>query len=305
MIQPDSLTSSAIGHIVNIASVPHRSLFRYPGGKTWLVPRIRNWMYSHKKKPNVFVEPFVGGGIVSLSVAFEDLADQVVMVELDDEVSSVWKTLLYGDTGSLIKKVLEFEVNLPNVIETLAKQPECPEDLAFKTLLKNRTFHGGILAPGSAPIKNGENGRGLKSRWYPETLSKRIKDIERKKNKLEFIQGDGLSYLRRETSNENAVFFIDPPYTASAKKAGTRLYKHNILNHEELFEIVSQLKGDFLMTYDFDSKVIELADRHGFDMHPISMNNTHHSIMTELLIGKDLSWAKSNGLVLDLQTNGQ
>jgi len=262
-------------------------------------------MYSHKKKPNVFVEPFVGGGIVSLSVAFEDLADQVVMVELDDEVSSVWKTLLYGDTGSLIKKVLEFEVNLPNVIETLAKQPECPEDLAFKTLLKNRTFHGGILAPGSAPIKNGENGRGLKSRWYPETLSKRIKDIERKKNKLEFIQGDGLSYLRRETSNENAVFFIDPPYTASAKKAGTRLYKHNILNHEELFEIVSQLKGDFLMTYDFDSKVIELADRHGFDMHPISMNNTHHSIMTELLIGKDLSWAKSNGLVLDLQTNGQ
>ncbi len=34
------------GHIVNVASVPQRSPFRYPGGKTWLVPRIRQWLKS-------------------------------------------------------------------------------------------------------------------------------------------------------------------------------------------------------------------------------------------------------------------
>lgn len=28
--------------IVNVASVPFRSPFRYPGGKTWLVPQIRH-----------------------------------------------------------------------------------------------------------------------------------------------------------------------------------------------------------------------------------------------------------------------
>ena len=56
--------------IVNVASVPQRSPFRYPGGKTWLVPTIRKWLKSLSLKPSLFVEPFVGGGIVSLTVGF-------------------------------------------------------------------------------------------------------------------------------------------------------------------------------------------------------------------------------------------
>ncbi|MBN2594284.1 MAG: hypothetical protein JXA81_12320, partial [Sedimentisphaerales bacterium] len=32
--------------VVNVASVPLRSPFRYPGGKTWLVPYVRQWLSS-------------------------------------------------------------------------------------------------------------------------------------------------------------------------------------------------------------------------------------------------------------------
>lgn len=35
---------------VNVASVPHRSPFRYPGGKTWFVPTFRNWISSLPEK---------------------------------------------------------------------------------------------------------------------------------------------------------------------------------------------------------------------------------------------------------------
>jgi|SRR2546428_13760764 len=49
-------------NIVNVASVPHRSPFRYPGGKTWLVPRVREWLASLPQRPALFVEPFAGGG---------------------------------------------------------------------------------------------------------------------------------------------------------------------------------------------------------------------------------------------------
>ncbi|MBF6568015.1 MAG: hypothetical protein IVW54_03955 [Candidatus Binataceae bacterium] len=49
-------------------------------------------------------------------------------------------------------------------------------------------------------------------------------------------------------------------------------------------------KGDFLMSYDNTAEIIELAQAHGFDIHAIAMKNTHHSKMTELLIGRDLSW---------------
>ena len=31
---------------VNVSMVPQRSHLRYPGGKTWLVPHIREWLAS-------------------------------------------------------------------------------------------------------------------------------------------------------------------------------------------------------------------------------------------------------------------
>src|SRR6202007_373516 len=82
--------------IVNVASVPQRSPFRYPGGKTWLIPVVRQWLKGRAKKPNELIEPFAGGGIVGLTVAFEDLANSVTMVERDEQVSAVWETILHG-----------------------------------------------------------------------------------------------------------------------------------------------------------------------------------------------------------------
>src|SRR5437868_4911555 len=79
--------------VVNVASVPHHSPFRYPGGKTWLIPRIRQWLASRTAKPTVLVEPFAGGAIVGLTAAFECLAERVVLVELDEDVAAAWQTL--------------------------------------------------------------------------------------------------------------------------------------------------------------------------------------------------------------------
>ena len=66
--------------VVNVASVKQRSPFRYAGGKTWLVPRVRGWFSYLSEAPDCFVEPFAGGGIVSLTVAAERLAKHVIMI---------------------------------------------------------------------------------------------------------------------------------------------------------------------------------------------------------------------------------
>ena len=70
---------------INVASVLQRSPFRYPGGKTWLVSRIRLWLRRRFPEPTELVEPFAAGGIVGLTAAFEGLAKHVTMVELDRE----------------------------------------------------------------------------------------------------------------------------------------------------------------------------------------------------------------------------
>lgn len=92
------------------------------------------------------------------------------------------------------------------------------------------------------------------------------------------------------SARTDAIFFIDPPYTAGGKKAGKRLYTHFSLDHDYLFSICESITGDFLMTYDNADEVKRLARRHRFQMRLIPMNNTHHATMEELVIGKALSW---------------
>ena len=280
-------------HVVNVASVPQRSPFRYPGGKTWLIPCIRRWLTSLDKRPSVFLEPFVGGGIVGLTVAFEELAEHVVLVELDKQVAAVWQTILAGEAEWLAERILNFDVTLPGVQEVLSQQPKDRREEAFRTILKNRTYHGGILAPGSALIKNGENGKGIKSRWYPETLAKRIRAIGRIRDKFTFLCGDGIAVMQDYSRRKHTAFFVDPPYTAgtvNGKRAGKRLYTHHQIDHEHLFSISARVAGDILLTYDDSPDVRDLAARHSFEVRSVAMKNTHHAKMTELLISRNLEW---------------
>ena len=288
----DNTVSRPLDVIVNVASVPQRSPFRYPGGKTWLVPRVRSWLASLSKMPKTFIEPFAGGGIVSLTAAFEQRAGHVIMVERDPQVAAVWHTILEGDAAWLAQAITDFEMNEETLTAALERPAETTREQAFQTILKNRTYRGGILAPGAGKIKYGENGKGILSRWYPGTIRRRILDIGEVRERITFIEGDGLEVSRQHASDPSAVFFIDPPYTASTKRAGSRLYLYSEIDHEELFRIAATFNGDFLMTYDNAEEIHALAAYYGFDTELVAMKNTHHAEMTELLIGRNLDWAR-------------
>jgi DNA adenine methylase len=233
-------------------------------------------------------EPFAGGGIVGLSALFDGLVDKLTLVELDEDVGAVWKTILNGHGKDLAERIATFRLTDGTVRAELAKEPETGLDRAFQTILKNRVQRGGILAPGAGLLKKGENGNGLASRWYPETLQRRIREIIAKRDLITFVQGDGVQFIREHENSADMVFFIDPPYTV----AGRRLYVHSELDHEELFRVISRVRGNFLMTYDNAKPIRDLAEKFGFDAYKIAMKNTHHAIMSELLIGRDLSWAR-------------
>ncbi len=280
------------GKIVNVASVPKRSPFRYPGGKTWLVPIARKWWKSLNTRPELLIEPFAGGAIIGLTAAFEGFVDHVILVEKDPDVVAVWKCICSDLHSNLSERILAFDVTEQNVRQTLANESLCVEEVAFRTIIKNRMFHGGILAPGASLMKSGENGKGLKSRWYAKTLADRIAAIGEIRHRFSVIEGDAIAALDAHKDASNAIFFIDPPYTASGKKAGSRLYRHCDLDHAALFELTAGLKGDFLMTYDDALGVRELANQSRFSVELVAMKNTHHAKMTELLIGRDLSWSR-------------
>jgi DNA adenine methylase len=274
--------------IVNVASVQQLSPFRYPGGKTWFIPQIYKWIKSLQFIPGLFIEPFAGGGIVSLTVANENLAEHIVMVEIDEEVASVWKTIFYGDAEWLVQRIISFNMTIENVNAVLGADCFTDEEKAFKTIIKNRTFHGGILAKGAGLLKYGENGKGINSRWYPQTLAKRINHIKKLKNKITFIQGDGLEIIKNNI-NKNNAFFFDPPYTAGGKKSGSRLYNYHELDHELLFSLSNYIEY-FLMTYGVSEEIENLAQKYKFSIKKIPMKNTHNREMKEYVISKNLQW---------------
>jgi DNA adenine methylase len=273
----------------NVAQVRQLSPFRYPGGKTWLVPEVRKWLITAKQTPSVFVEPFAGGAMAGLTVAAEGLAERVVLSELDEDVAAVWATIFGGtddDVKWLCQEITGFKVRLDAVCNVLASKPRSDRGRAFRTIVKNRMQRGGIMAAGAGLVKAGENGRGLHSRWYPETLAKRIEIVRTLRDRISFEQSDGFSVVPKFAQDPNAFFFIDPPYTAGGKKAGKRLYTHNEIDHEGLFDLMAGVRGSVMMTYDDTSEVRKMARRHSFRVVAVPMKNTHHEIIRELLILK-------------------
>ena len=268
---------------VNVASVPQRSPMRYPGGKTWLVPEIRKYLAGLYFRPDIFVEPFAGGGIASLTAVMDSYVDRAVLCERDPDISNLWQCMLdYPE--ELAQLVESFVVTPDNVNKVFVDTGSSGIDAAFRTLLRNRVSRGGILAKGASVMKRGENGHGISSRWYAKTLAARIRAIGNHAERFDFFHGDGMRLVELCKYNGAAAFFIDPPYTAAGKRAGTRLYTYNEIDHEELFECMSRVRGVFMMTYDESPDVIEMARRRGFHVAKVPMKNTHHEVIYELLI---------------------
>lgn len=272
--------------IVNVSSVPQRSPFRYPGGKTWMTPTVRQWLKQDDSPAALLIEPFAGGGIVSLTAAFEELADKVLMCELDPEIAAVWECIAGEDNQWLADRILNFDLTLDNAKGCINMPEKTIRDVAFSTILKNRIYHGGIIAKGSAPLKKGENGRGIASRWYPQTLYNRITAIQEIQDKLTFRQDDAFNLLEEYRNRTDCYFFIDPPYTI----AGKRLYSYYELDHAKLFEYTSLLKGRFMLTYDDTEEVRGLAEKYNLPYKTIPMKTTHHLKKQEIIVTDNLDW---------------
>lgn len=272
--------------IVNVASVPQRSPFRYPGGKTWLIPIARKWFSSASDNAEL-IEPFAGGGIISLTAAAENYFNHIIMTELDEDVAAVWETIFSEkDYDWLSNKILNFIVTPENINEVELHANEGTKERAFSTIVRNRTNHGGILAKGSGKIKTGEGGKGLSSRWYPETLVRRITEANKLRDKIQFINEDAFKIMRQQQNNSNAYFFIDPPYTI----AGRRLYNLFDVDHRQIFEIIAKLQGHFLLTYDDTTEIRNFAEEFSLSYKTIPMQTTHLIKKEELLISDNFEW---------------
>ncbi len=273
---------------VNVSQVPKRSPFRYPGGKTWLIPVLRRWLAVRSRKSGVFIEPFAGVATASLLAVHEGFCADAYFAELDPEVASVWRCVLSDKGPKLASLVERFSMSKRHVRDLFRLSRRQPSLLtsALAVLIHNRIQRGGILAPGAGRLKEGEDGRGLVSRWYPKTLSDRLKAIHTARSKLHFVEGDGFALLERFSKESGVVAFVDPPYFVAAQ----RLYSCWKIDHRALFSLLDGFRGDLLLAYDDAPQIRDWATEFGFETVAVKMRTTNHQTKSELLLGKSLDW---------------
>lgn len=237
------------------------------------------------------MECFAGGANVTLTAVSEGLAKKATMIEIDPDVAAVWESVLNGKASWLSSKIETFKPGRRTIKAQLKIDPRTPHTKAWKTLLRNRVNHGGILAPGAGLLRRGEDDQGIKSRWYPETLVSRITEVNKMRGKINFIEGDGLAWLETYKPRAGSVaFFIDPPYSS----AGQRLYTYGQIDHERLFRAAARLPGRVLMTYHDSPEIRALAKKFSFGFREVTMVSRQHTTKTELLVSKTFKWLRTD-----------
>jgi DNA adenine methylase len=221
------------------------------------------------------------------------------MAELDEDVAALWKAALqYGP--ELAKRINAFTLTRESVIQLSSQRPVDVVEHGFRTLVLNRTRRGGVLANGASFTRKGENGAGIASRWYPNTLIRRLRAIAVYAPRITFQETDGMEMLAAllDQPHDDVALFIDPPYTAKGgKRAGKRLYAHNDIDHARLFSILAESKANFLMTYDRSLEIESMIQSYNFHAVQVLMKSGHHVLLPELVITRFPCFSK--GIALD------
>ena len=249
-------------------------------------PRIIAWLRGLGWRPKHFVEPFAGGASVALAVAELDLAEKVILVELDPDVAAVWRAILGPTYAEFADRVRGFALTDDSAREALNQTEADLVSRAFRCLLRNRIQRGGIMAPGAGFLKRGEDDKGISSRWYPETLAKRIERIHALRSKITFREGDGLTMLKSFAKQHHVAAFVDPPYTANGKGAGVRLYRHHEVDSAKLFKIAKQFSGPMIITYHRSVIVRKQAEAVAIKCRTVDVRTAHSVKRRELIMFK-------------------
>ncbi|MFW2276312.1 MULTISPECIES: DNA adenine methylase [Burkholderia] len=263
--------------------IKHYSPLRYPGGKSWLAPELREWLAKDGQAE--LVELFAGGAYASLLAVLEGYVHRATLVEVDPAICAVWRTVFSSDARKLCSRIRAFRFTEENVEELLDKKFRTDVGLAFQTIVKNRARRGGILADGAGILRAGERNKGLASRWYPQTLIDRIGRLNGYAENFKVIEGDALEYLALLNRRRRPVkLFVDPPYTKLSEYGVKPLYRFNHIDHAKLFGRLHRTSHDVLITYDDSDLVRKKAMQHEFDVKRILMRTAHSVKKYELLL---------------------
>ena len=127
------------------------SPLRYPGGKGKISSFFSELFVANNLIGGTYIEPYVGGGSIALSLLINGVANQIIINDKDRSLFAFWYSILnYTD------EFCQLIENTPITIDTWYEQREIQKNktnaellsLGFSTFFLNRTNRSGIIKGG-------------------------------------------------------------------------------------------------------------------------------------------------------------
>ncbi len=197
------------------------------GGKSKLKKRIVNEYFPNNYENMIYVEPFLGAGSIYF---YKNPSIKEVINDLDETIYNLIKGFQKFNAIK-IKNDLDGEYNKKEFDKIKQWNPSNEYGKFIRNLILTKIsfFNKGLSFGGD--IKINSNFEGCKERLKNTTiLNKDYKEVIKKYD------------------SPNTFFYLDPPYEHSEK-----LYKNDTVPIVELYNLLSKIKGKFLISYN-DSK---------------------------------------------------
>lgn len=232
------------------------SPLRYPGGKARVADFIQCLIKENALLDGTYVEPYVGGGSVALSLLFNEYVSDIYINDKDISIYAFWYSVLNKTDGlcQLIK-------DTPIDIATWLKQKELQHNkesgdvdllnLGFSTFFLNRTNRSGIL---NAGVIGGYDQTGtykIDARFNKEDLIKRIQRIANYAERIHLTNDDAVDLMQRlkDKLPKNTLLYLDPPYYIKGK--GLYLNHYNDSDHQNIAGVIDEIVNcKWVVSYD-------------------------------------------------------
>lgn len=238
------------------------SPLRYPGGKWRLTSFFSKLIATNFDTPPPYMEPYVGGGSLALSLLYCGVVSEVFLNDLDPAIYAFWTSVLHRT-----KAFLELLSRTPVTPKEWDKQKQIYTDrfradvlhLGFATFFLNRTNHSGILNGGMIGGRKQNGGWKIDARYNNTGLAKRIERIASHKHQIHISNLDACTFLRRYNARDR-FFYLDPPYY----HAGKRLYLNHYRSedHEKVCDAVEELESFWVVSYDDAPEIHKLYEKY-------------------------------------------
>lgn len=241
------------------------SPLRYPGGKAKVADFVQCLIKENALLDGIYVEPYVGGGSVALSLLFNEYVRDIYINDKDISIYAFWYSVL-NNADDFCKIIKDTPIN----IETWFKQKDIQSnkkninllDLGFSTFFLNRTNRSGILKAGVIGGYDQTGNYKIDARFNKEDLIKRIQRIADYADRIHLTNEDAVSLVRR-LKNElpyNTLFYLDPPYYVKGK--GLYLNYYNDTDHQNIAKSISDFKEQkWIISYDNVDFIVDLYSK--------------------------------------------